>query len=90
MYIYNNLKPTLAAAWEVLQLEDKTLNIIEVTELKDLNKGEYFKLKPDSKKVYIKGEYLRDEKRFSCIDFEDINKERFLKPTTVIWTQFEF
>ena len=53
MYIYNNPKPTLASAWEVLQLENKTLNIIEVTELKDLNPGEYFKLKPESKKVYI-------------------------------------
>ncbi len=64
--------------------------IIEVIKIDDLVIGEFFKLKPESKKVYVKGEYLREEKRFSCTDFEDINKERLLKPNTVIWTQFEF
>ena len=98
MYIYNNLKPTLASTWEVLQLENKNmkklsidqLNGIAVIELSDLNQGEYFKLKPDSKKVYERGEYLRAEKKYRCADAEIWGRERFLKPDTVVYTQFEF
>ena len=66
------------------------LNGIAVTELRDLNQGEYFKLKPESKKVYEKGEYLKGEKRFRCGDAEDINRERFFKADTVVWTTFEY
>jgi len=98
MYIYNNPKPTLAHVRKVSQLEKikmkkltiDQLNGIAVTELRDLNQGDYFKTTPDSKKVYQKGEYLKGEKRFRCGDAEDINRERFLKPDSVVWTRFEF
>jgi hypothetical protein len=66
------------------------MNIIEVTQLKDLKKGEFFKLKPDSKTVYIKDEYFRKEKTFSCTYFDDISRGRYFKPDTVVYTQFEF
>ena len=90
MYIYNNPKPTLAAERKVSQLEQIKMEAINVTELRDLKKGEFFKLKPDSKIVFIKDEYFREEKRFSCIYFDDISKGRNLKPDTVVYTQFEF
>ncbi len=64
--------------------------IIEVIKIDDLVIGEFFKLKPESKKVYVRGEYLEEENRYSCTDFDDINRERFFKPETVIHTGFEF
>ena len=90
MYIYNNPKPTLANAWKVSQLEQIKMEAINVTELKYLKKGEFFKLKPDSRIVFIKDEYFREEKRFSCIYFHDISRGRNLKPKTVVYTNFEF
>jgi len=90
MYIYNKPKPTLAPMRKVSQYGENKMKVIEVTELRDLNKGEFFKLKPDSKTVYIKEDYFREEKRFSCAYFDDISKGRYLKPETVVYTQFEF
>ena len=66
------------------------INLINITELKDLDKGEFFKLTPDSKKVWVKGDYDRSQKKFSCINAENINNERFFKSSQVIWQGFEY
>lgn len=59
-------------------------------ELRKLKPGEYFKRKPDSKKVYCKGYYDRTTKSFECYDFDDINSTLFLKASTKVYTNFEF
>lgn len=66
------------------------VKIIDITELSDLNVGDYFKLSLEAKRIYIKGGYLKEDKRFRCEDAEDISRERFLKPDSVVFTAFEY
>lgn len=62
--------------------------------IKELKKGEYFTRKnieyPTEKQVFIKGDYDRQLKKYSCINFSDISKEIFLKPDTEIFVDFIF
>ena len=59
-------------------------------QLKELKKGDYFKRKATSSIVYVKGEYIRSIKKYSCYKFEDINSEIFLKGATEVITDFTF
>lgn len=62
--------------------------------LKDLKQGEYFILKPveypDENRVYIRGEYDRTDRRYSCTKFVDTCAETFKKGTTTVYTGFTF
>ena len=66
------------------------------TKLKELPKGEYFKRKLDSKKVWIKGDNVRFYKkgkiiiRYSCTAADDMNQEILLNPQTPVYTEFEY
>lgn len=58
---------------------------------KDLKKGECFKLKnSDTAPVWVKGEYIRSEKKYSTYKFDDTNHERLLSPGKEVITEFEF
>ena len=62
--------------------------------LKDIKKGEFFTLKaitePNENQVYVKGDYDRTTKTYSCHKFSDINAERFFKSNKLIFTSFTF
>jgi hypothetical protein len=58
--------------------------------LSDLKKGEYIKRKADSRKVYRKGDYVRSEKKFSCMDTDDISREILLKGDTMVYVGFDY
>lgn len=62
--------------------------------LKDLKQGEMFTLKPiqypKDSQVYIKGEYIRGERKYSCTKYSDICYERFLKGDKEVFTEFIF
>ena len=62
--------------------------------LKELKKGEWFTLKPieypKESQVYVRGDYERSEKKYSCIKWSDANSERFLKGSTIVYTEFIF
>ncbi|MBC5605889.1 MULTISPECIES: hypothetical protein [Bacteroides] len=59
--------------------------------IKELKKGEYFRLKDcDSSPVWIKGEYVRSDKKYSTYKFEDVNHERLFSPDKIVFTDFEF
>ena len=65
-----------------------------MTTLRELKKGDIFTLKaieePNDSQVWIKGDYDRSTKTFSCINYSDINRERFFKASRVIFTEFTF
>lgn len=63
---------------------------METIKLKDVKKGEYFKRKADAKKVFIRGDYIREDKKFECQDFDDINHFVYLKGDTLVFVGFEF
>lgn len=58
--------------------------------LSDLKKGEYLKRKADARKVYRKGDYDRAERKFSCMDTDDISREIFLKGDTMVYVGFDY
>lgn len=58
--------------------------------LKNVKKGEFIKRKEDAKQVYIKGDYDRSSKSYSCIDFDDINHEIFIKADKPVFVGFTF
>ena len=59
----------------------------KITQVK---RGEYIKRKPDSKKTYIRGAFCKIRKAYSCIDFDDINNEIFIKSNTIVFVDFTF
>lgn len=62
--------------------------------IKDLQKGEFFTLKPirkpDESQVFIKGDYDRTEKKYECTRFSDFCSTRLLNSNTVVYTDFIF
>jgi len=62
--------------------------------IKELKKGTYFTLKniqnPNENQVYIKGEYERTTKKYSCFKFSDTNAERFIAGNKSVFTDFTF
>ena len=63
--------------------------------IKELKKGDFFTLKdygeyPAENRVYIRGDYERSEKKYSCGKFSDWNFETFKKGSTVVYTDFTF
>lgn len=62
-----------------------------IKKIKELKKGEYFRLKDsDLAPVWIKGDYVRSDKKYSNYKFEDVNHERLLSPDKSVFTDFEF
>lgn len=63
---------------------------MQSTTLKATVKWEYIKRKPDSKTVWIRGEYDKASKTYSLTDAEDISREIFLKGNTPVFIGFDY
>ena len=63
--------------------------LYKMNELKK-NKITYFKLKETSNTVFYVNHYLKDYKEYSISKFEDMNFEKFVKPTRKVFTDFTF
>ena len=70
-------------------MEKETIEMDSVL-LKNVKRGEFIRRKVNSKTTYIRGEYVRDDGRYSLINFDDINKEVFLKGDTKVFINFTF
>jgi len=62
----------------------------ETALVKDLTKGTFFKRKPNANKVYTRGDYDREFKKYRCDDWDDISRDILLKGTTVVYIGFTF
>ena len=67
------------------------------TTIKQLKKGDFFCLKPFNENepikeslVWIRGDYERSSKRFSCTKYEDFCHENFFRGDKVVYTDFDF
>ena len=60
------------------------------TKLSATTKGEYIRRKADSKVTYIRGHYDRQSKTYSLTDAEDMNREIFLKGSTIVFVGFTY
>ena len=61
-------------------------------ELRKVKQGEYFRRKPMAKTEFIRGHYNRKSQydgfaSFACNDTEDMNREIYLKPSTMVFIE---
>lgn len=64
---------------------------MQAIQLKDIPKGEFFKRKIDSKKVYIRADYQRDSKKFQCDDCLDVwGNGLLIKGSALVYVGFEY
>lgn len=60
-------------------------------DLSSLKKGEFFKLKPTSSSpLWVRGDYERSSKSYSCYKYDDVNHERFFKGTKKVFTHINY
>lgn len=62
---------------------------MKTTTIKAASKGEYIRLRSGSA-VYIRGEYVRDIKRYALYRFDDVNAYRYVKGDAVCFVGFDF
>lgn len=65
--------------------------------VKELKSGEFFTLKEYDEKskvpessVWVRGEFERSTKKYSCYKFSDMNHENFCRGDRIVYTDFEF
>lgn len=58
--------------------------------LRNVKLGEFVRRKADAKKTYIKGPYDKASKAFSLTDFDDVNREIFVKASATVYVGFDF
>lgn len=59
--------------------------------IKKLKKGDFFRLKDsDTAPVWVRGEYVPSEKKFSTCLYDDVNHERLCKGETEVYVGFTF
>lgn len=67
---------------------------LTATKLKDLKRETWFTRKPieypSDRQVFIKNDYDREDKRYICYRFSDVNDYIMLKGDTIVYTDFTF
>ena len=64
---------------------------MRTTTIRALEKGEYFRLADSgTAPVWVRGEYVRQAKRYSVHRFDDVNRERLLGGDRVVYVDFIF
>lgn len=60
--------------------------------IKDIPFGMVFHRKPDAKRAYIRTNFVRDDgiNKYSCIAYDDMNKEIFIKCDTEVFVGITF
>ena len=60
-------------------------------QLRHIKQGDTFKRKPNAAATFIRNHYNRKDffgpANFSCSDVDDMNREIFLKPSTLIYVE---
>ena len=60
-------------------------------ELRKVKEGDFFKRKPTAAAEYIRNHYNRKDQfgpaNYSCSDAHDMNREIFLKPSTIVYVE---
>ena len=69
---------------------DSTGNDFTPCVLREVKKGELITRKANTNTVYIKGDYDRASKKFSLIDFNDSNREIFIKADATVFVGFTY
>ena len=60
------------------------------TQIRNTAKGDLIKRTESAQSVYVRGEYVRELKAFSCTAFDDHCKEIFIKADKQVFVDFTF
>ena len=63
---------------------------MQVVMARNVTKGEFVKRKADSKKVYVRGDYCRYSKAYVLQDWNDINRQIYIKANKPLFVGFDF
>lgn len=58
--------------------------------LKEVKQGEFFLRSPRSRRVCIRDEYDRSEKKYSFHFWDDINEGTFIRGNEIVYIRFTF
>lgn len=59
--------------------------------IKELKKGDFFRLKEsDTAPVWVRGEYLSSEHKYSTYKFDDVNHEKLMLGNKIVFTDFAY
>ena len=58
--------------------------------IQSLPTGEYFKRKPDSKRVFVRGKWNPMARTYNCSAADDMNQEFNVKKDSLVFTDFEY
>ena len=58
--------------------------------VKDLPKGEFVKRSQFGKKIYRRGEYIREAKAFALHHEDDISRWSLVRGSTKVWAGFRY
>lgn len=59
--------------------------------IRNLKKGEFFRLSDrETAPVWVRGEYVREAKRYNTYKYDDVNHERLLPGDKVVFVEFTF
>ena len=72
------------------QIETNDGDIVNEIALRHVGNGDLIKRKPNAKKVFVINHYDRATKTWSLSDYDDMNKEIFLKSDTMVYVGFTF
>lgn len=65
--------------------------VMHTQTIRKLKKGEYFRLtNSDTAPVWVRGEYIREAKKYSTHRFDDVNHERLLRGDQLVFVGFTF
>jgi hypothetical protein len=68
-----------------------TNNKTDTTTIRQLKKGEFFRLKDcETAPVWVRGEYIPEAKKYSTHKFENVNHESLRKGDFVVFIDFTF
>lgn len=63
----------------------------EITTIRQLKKGEFFRLKEsETAPVWVRGEYIPEAKKYSTHKFDDTNHETLRKGAMQVYVGFTF
>lgn len=64
---------------------------MEKKTIRELKKGEFFRLTDwENAPVWVRGEYIREEKKYSTYKYDDVNNERLLPGDKEVFIGFTF